>query len=93
MTAQTTSICGNLQRELEQCREELEAVKAERDALKRDIACVNHLFSLPYAIRDALGWNSYTSLDIMPDEVKRLRKRAELVPELLMALNAIAGSI
>ena len=56
--------------------EALAEVVAERDALKRDVAMMPHTLALAYKIREALGWNQYHSLDIMPDEIVR-RARAQ----------------
>lgn len=61
----------------------VKAVADERDALARDIAMRPHVLKLAYDIREALGWNKYTSLNIMPDRVKWLRRWAFAAPTLL----------
>ena len=74
--------------------EALAEVVAERDALKRDVAMMPHTLALAYKIREALGWNQYHSLDIMPDEIKRRAQAQSRAAEALeKARRAIAGTL
>lgn len=77
IAADTTTMVTNRLNEVvadrDALRAQVEELTQERDALARDIALVSHTLRLAYDIREALGWNKYTSLDIMPNEVRRIR--------------------
>ena len=63
-------------------------LRAEVAAKSRDISMVKHSLQLAYDVRAALGWNDKTSLDIMPDAIKRLRAERDQALADLAALRA-----
>jgi hypothetical protein len=71
------------------CEQIVGRLEDEIKKLKGDLACANlGGLKLLYEIRAAIGWNGKTSLDILPNGCRRLRKRAEDAEAKLAVMSA-----